>query len=105
MRDQGLRTGSTITTSGGRTRRWANSRRQPMPPISPQHAIGCATPTSSADRMLLHPRPTAQNLICSLKTGPFRIRVFRGNFPWLGGAEDDESLEVFGRAKGVHSPA
>ena len=36
--------------------------RQPMPPISPQHAIGCATPTSSTDRMLLHPRPTAQNL-------------------------------------------
>ena len=24
-----------------------------------QHAIVCATPTSSADRMLLHPRPTA----------------------------------------------
>jgi len=30
-----------------------------MPPISPQHAIVCATPTRSADRMLLHPRPTA----------------------------------------------
>jgi putative transposase len=59
MRDQGLRTGSTITTSDGRTRRWATSHRWPMPPISPQHAIGCATPTSSADRMLLHPRPTA----------------------------------------------
>jgi hypothetical protein len=29
-------------------------------------------------------------LICSPKTGPFRIRDFRGNFPWLGGAEDDE---------------
>jgi hypothetical protein len=39
------------------------------------------------------------------KTGPFRVRVFRVIFPWLGGAEDDESLEVFGRAKGVHSPA
>jgi transposase InsO family protein len=25
----------------------------------PQHAIGCATPTSSADRTSLHPRPTA----------------------------------------------
>ena len=59
MRDQGSRTGSTITTSGVRTRRWATSRRQPMPPISPQRPIGCATPTSSADRTLLHPRPTA----------------------------------------------
>jgi putative transposase len=29
------------------------------PPTSPQHAIVCATPTSSADRMLLHPRNTA----------------------------------------------
>jgi transposase InsO family protein len=28
-------------------------------PISPQHAIGCATRTSSADRKLLYPRPTA----------------------------------------------
>ena len=53
------RTGSTITTSDGRTRGWAISHRWPMPPISPQHAIVCATPTSSADRMLLHPRPTA----------------------------------------------
>ena len=44
-------------------------------------------------------------LICSPKTGPFRVRVFRVIFPWLGGAEDDESLEVFGRPKGVHSPA
>jgi hypothetical protein len=35
------------------------SRRRPMPPISPQHAIVCATPTSPADRMLLHPRHTA----------------------------------------------
>ena len=34
-------------------------RQRTMPPISPQHAIVCATPTSSADRMLLHPRPTA----------------------------------------------
>ncbi len=39
------RTGSTITTSDGRTRRWAISHRWPMPPISPQHAIVCATPT------------------------------------------------------------
>jgi putative transposase len=56
---QGLRTGSTITTSRGRTRRWATSRRRLMPPISPHRAIGCATPTSLADRTLLHPRPTA----------------------------------------------
>ena len=29
----------------------------------------------------------AASLIRSLKTGPFRVRVFRGIFPWLGGAE------------------
>jgi hypothetical protein len=34
MRDQGLRTESTITNSGGRIPRWATSRRQLMPPIS-----------------------------------------------------------------------
>ena len=33
--------------------------RRPMRPTFPQQAIGCATPTSSADRLLLHPRPTA----------------------------------------------
>ena len=44
---------------GARIRLWAISRQRTMPPISPQHAIVCATPTSSADRMLLHPRPTA----------------------------------------------
>ncbi len=32
---------------------------RPMPPTSPQRAIGCATPTSSADRTLLTPRQTA----------------------------------------------
>jgi hypothetical protein len=48
---------------------------------------------------------TGIEVICSPKTGPFGVRVFRVIFPWLGGAEDDESLEVFGRAKGVHSPA
>ncbi len=37
-----------------RTRRWAISHRQPMPPISPQHATVCATPTCAADRILLH---------------------------------------------------
>jgi putative transposase len=44
-------------------------------------------------------------LICSLKSGPFGIRVFRYLFPWLGGAEDDESLEVLGRAEGVRFEA
>src|SRR4051812_27305958 len=47
------------TTTGARTRRWAISPRRPMPPISPQRAIGCAPPTSSADRTLLPPRLTA----------------------------------------------
>jgi transposase InsO family protein len=37
----------------------ATSRRRPLPPISPQRTIGCATRTSSADRPLLNPRPTA----------------------------------------------
>ena len=40
-------------------RNCATSPRRPMPPPSPQHATGCATPTSSADRMLLHPRLVA----------------------------------------------
>jgi putative transposase len=33
------------------------------------------------------------------------IRVFRGIFPWLGGAEDDEGITVLGCANGVHSQA
>ena len=33
------RTGSTITTSDGRTRRWAISRRQPMPPMALSHKL------------------------------------------------------------------
>ncbi len=33
--------------------------RRRRPPSSPQRAIGCATPTSFADRPLLHPRQTA----------------------------------------------
>jgi transposase InsO family protein len=45
--------------SGVLTRRWAISPRRPTPPTSPQHAIGCATQTSSADRTLLPPRHTA----------------------------------------------
>jgi hypothetical protein len=50
---------ATITTSSVSTQRWAISPGRLMPPISPQYAIGCATRTSSADRMWLHPRPTA----------------------------------------------
>jgi transposase InsO family protein len=33
--------------------------RRLMPLTSPQHAIGCATRTSSVDRMLLYPRRAA----------------------------------------------
>ena len=47
------------TTIGGRIPPWAISPRRSMPPISPQHAIGCVTLTNSTDRMLLHPRRTA----------------------------------------------
>jgi putative transposase len=46
-----------------------------------------------------------RQVIRSPKTGPFRVRVFRGIFPWLGGAEDDEGITVLGRAEGVHSQA
>jgi putative transposase len=58
---QRLPTGSTTTISAGRTRRWATAPRRPTQLTFPQHAIGCASPTSSADRILLHPRPTAYN--------------------------------------------
>jgi len=30
------------------------------------------------------PAPDSVKLICSLKTGPFRVRVFRGKFPLAG---------------------
>ena len=43
-------------------------------------------------------------MICSLKTVPFRLR-FPRYFPWLGGAEDDDGITVFGCARGVHSSA
>lgn len=42
-----------------RIRRWDTSRLRPTPPTSPQRTIGCASPTSSADRPLLPPRHTA----------------------------------------------
>ena len=47
------------TISVDRIQRCAISRPRPTPPTSPQHASGCATQTSFADRMLLHPRHTA----------------------------------------------
>ena len=50
---------SCCTISAAHIRPWAIEPRPPMRPTFPQHAIGCATPTSSADRTLLHPRPTA----------------------------------------------
>ena len=54
-----LRAGPPTTTPSGLTRGSATSRRRQKPPSSPQRAIGCATPTSSADRPLLHLRQTA----------------------------------------------
>jgi hypothetical protein len=48
--------------TSARIRRSPIKHRRPTPPISPQHAIGCATPTSSADRMLLILRLKAQQL-------------------------------------------
>jgi Integrase core domain len=54
------------------------SPRRPSRETSPQRAIGCA------DRPLLRRRSGANLLICSPKTGPFGVRVFRGIFPWLG---------------------
>jgi hypothetical protein len=36
-------------------------------------------------------------MIRSLKIEPFTVRVFRGVFPWLEGAEDDESVTILGR--------
>jgi len=32
--------------------------------------------------------------ICSRQIGPFLGGVFRVNFPWLGGAEDDEGEKI-----------
>jgi glycine/D-amino acid oxidase-like deaminating enzyme len=49
----------TVETTSGHIRRSAIRLRRPSPPASPQRAIGCATPTSSADRPLLHRRQRA----------------------------------------------
>ncbi len=53
------RPGRLTTTPNGLTRGSATSHRRRKPPSSPQRAIGCATPTSFANRPLLHPRQTA----------------------------------------------
>jgi len=50
------RPGFSTSTPRADIRRSDTSRRRPMPPISPQGMIGCATQTSSAERPLLHPR-------------------------------------------------
>jgi hypothetical protein len=44
-------------------------------------------------------------VICSPQTGSFLSRVFRAILPWLGGAENDEGIEVFGCAEGIYSEA
>ena len=53
------RVGRTTTTAAPAFFARLSQRRWNMRPTSPQQAIGCATPTSSADRPLLHPRPMA----------------------------------------------
>lgn len=44
-------------------------------------------------------------MICDCQIGPFLFRVFPLDFLGLGGAESDESLEVFRRAEGLYSEA
>jgi hypothetical protein len=51
--------GSPITTRAALIRRSATPLRRPMPPHSPQRAIGCAPPTRSADHPLLRRRTRA----------------------------------------------
>ena len=58
--------------------------------------IGSQTRDMSADRL---------PLICFLKTGPFGIGIFRVFSLGLGGTRDDEGIEIFGRAEGVHIEA
>ncbi|CAM5771863.1 hypothetical protein LMIY3S_03651 [Labrys miyagiensis] len=52
--------GLPTTISSALIPRWDTSHRLPSRPISPQQGIGCATPTSSADPLLLAPRLMAQ---------------------------------------------
>jgi hypothetical protein len=58
-RERKFALGFMIITTGARTLPSAMRRWRTMQPRSPQQAIGCATPTSSADRLLLTPRPRA----------------------------------------------
>ena len=53
----------------------------------------------------LQTREPVPQLICSPQTGSFLSRVFRAILPWLGGAENDEGIEVFGCAEGIYSEA
>jgi hypothetical protein len=50
----GVSASSTLSTTS-----WGEVAQRLTPPHSPQRAIGYATPTSSADRPLLHPRRKA----------------------------------------------
>ena len=44
--------------------------------------------------------------MCSETTKLDRFRLeFSAVIPWLGGAESDEGIEIFGGAEGVHSQA
>ena len=69
----------------------------------------CLVGSSAWAQTVLKSEPVALTpgqvaLICDLKTGPFLARVFRIDSR-LGGAKNDEGLEVFGRPEGVHSEA
>ena len=59
MRAPRSQCGSPTIMASARILRCNTSRLRPTPPHSPQRALGCATPTSSADRPLLHPRQVA----------------------------------------------
>ena len=48
---------------------------------------------------------SSATMICFLKTGPFGIGIFRVFSLGLGGTRDDEGIEIFGRAEGVHIEA
>jgi hypothetical protein len=55
--------GSRTSIPRDRTLRCDVSHRLSSRPISPLHTIGCATPTSSADHLLLNPAPHGAKLI------------------------------------------
>ena len=44
-------------------------------------------------------------LLCHLNFGPFRVRVFRRKYPWLGEELRHEGIEVHGCAEGVRYQA